>query len=138
MNAIVRALFENWQPFLLLVVILVPIIPPQWLGLRPTYFDTNLKKDFPAEKYSILRAFVHSLLSPLQELIIYWGFRGTVSIVIFVAIGVDLFYRKQLSREAVTLAGIGILALYLEQLIDKAKKISIWKIFEWERKDENT
>lgn len=116
------------------VVLLLPIIPPRWIGMRDTYFDLFYKKELPSQKYSILRVIIHSLLSPITEFLVVWSLRGTISIVIFAVIGADLFFRKKLSSEAVTLVSVGIIALYLEQLIEKAKKITIWKLFEWEKK----
>jgi hypothetical protein len=119
------------------LLLLLPIIPPHWIGLQDTYFNTFYKKEMPVQKYSILKVLINSLLSPITEFLVIWSLKGTVSVVIFVVIGTDLLLRKQLSREAVALVSVGIIALYLEQLIEKAKKISIWKIIEWEKEDDN-
>ena len=137
MQDLLNFLTLYWYAIVFLLILIYPLIPLRWLGLRETYYDFYYKKEIPAQKYSILRAIIHALLTPLQEVIVIWGLRGTVSIVIFVVIGIDLFFKKQLSKEAVTLVSIGILALYLEQLILNAKKITIWKIFEYESKQQS-
>jgi len=127
-------LHDNWLVLVLSILFIIPFISPRYLGLSDTYFDTNLKRNMPSQKYSILRALIYSILSPVQELLVIWGLRGTVSIIVFAVVGVDLYFRKQLSGDAMNLVSIGIVALYLEQLIDKAKKITVWKLFDWESK----
>lgn len=136
-NLIVLGFIANNIVLILLgLLLLLPTIPPRWIGLQDTYFNSFYKKELPVQKYSILKVLINFFLSPITEFLVIWSLKGIVSIVIFAVIGADLFFRKQLSNEAVTLVSVGILALYLEQLIEKAKKITIWKLFEWEKKED--
>lgn len=125
--------YNNWALFLIGIGIILPVIPPEWLGIYE-YYDPVAKIMRKQRRQSLLRFVVQSILSPLLELIIFVGFRGTVTIVIFVTVGIDLYFRRALSREAVILSGIGIGALYFEQLLEKAEEISVWKIFNWKAK----
>ncbi len=130
---------QNW----LLLVLFLPIIPPKWLGYASQYFNTVENKLIPARKSSIAAAFIMMFVDAVSQftnifvnLASLLTLRTATTVIIFIAIGFDIFFRKQISREAITLISIGVIALYLEQLIEKAKKIVLfWKILEWESKD---
>lgn len=117
---------------------IIPVVPPQLLGWDKIYKDQVTGAERKVLRVSILRAILHLFTNIINgaviDLSVLFNFKTVVTLIIFISIGVDLFMRKFLSREAITLAAIGILVLYLELLLEKAKKITVWKFFEWEAK----
>lgn len=139
---IINFLSNNWILLLLLSVVLslIPIFPQDKFGYYSKIWDQSTNEWRNAPKMSLLRVVFHLILSTLSEIplqiLSYFGLKQTISLIIFVVIGFDVFYRQQISREAITLVSIGIIALYLDLLIQSAKKITVfWKILEWERAD---
>jgi len=125
---------EKWDLIVLAIALLIPIIPPTWIGQDKTFYD-NKNQEQNSKKLSVLSAFINLAILPLVNITAFLSLRGTVSLIIFLVIAVDLIYRKQLSREAVILVSIGIVALYLEQLIEKGKEFSFFGIIRWKGKD---
>jgi len=87
-------------------------------------------------KSSPLEALTTALYFTLNKaLLITAGLRGFTTIITFAIIGAALIFNRPINASIVILAAIGIVALYAEQLISQAKKLSIGKFFMYERKD---
>lgn len=84
----------------------------------------------------ILDSFFDSLSRASFSLLAILGLRATVTLIIFVVVIFDIVVKKEISSQAVSLFGIGIVALYLDRLIETGKKISFFGMVAWERKDE--
>jgi hypothetical protein len=124
----VEFIVRYWDWIILVCVLLYPFIQPNWIQQNDSYWDNLSNQWRPVNKFSILQAFINLAVMPLT---VFLSLRGTVSLVIFLVIAIDLIYRKQLSREAVILVSIGIVALYLEQLIEKGEEFSFFGILRW-------
>ena len=137
MNNIIIQFFQNsWLLVLIVIILLLPIIPTSWLALPRTYMDQG--KEVKHLSLSIIESIVHLICKIISRLIIdisiLFTFQTTLSLIIFILIGVDLYYRKQIGQNTILLVIIGIIGLYLQQIIDKGKSFKIWKIFEWKSK----
>jgi len=124
----------KWDIIVLVILLLIPVIKPTWIGQDKTFID-NKNQERDSKKLSVLSALINLAIYPLINITTFLSLKGTISLVIFLVIAVDLIYRKQLSREAVILVSIGIVALYLEQLIERGRKISFLKLIDWESKE---
>lgn len=111
----------------------VPMLPPRWFGALDRYLnpDGTLR---PAEKYSIWRAIIHILLSPLLEILAILGLKGAVTLIIFIVIGFDFYFQQQLSNNATILTVVGLISLYFESILEKARAFRIPHIFEFKSK----
>ncbi|HAS34160.1 hypothetical protein A3J91_03175 [Candidatus Peribacteria bacterium RIFOXYC2_FULL_58_10] len=58
-----------------------------------------------------------------------------IPFIIFAVVIFDIFVKSQISNQAVTLIAIGIIALYLDELVKTGKKISFFGVITWERKE---
>ncbi len=151
---LISFLMNNWVPLGLGLLSILPLFPPEWFGKMKHIYITEQKppesNDPPTGEYRnamkvspvealivmvtpIYGQIVQTVFIPLQILMKY---KEAIVTVIFLVVGFDIFYRKELSQESITLVSIGILALYLDQLIDKGKKLSgLFGLFHWEGKD---
>lgn len=119
--------------FLLLIV---KVIPPEWSGFNK-YID-NVNK-IKANKINLLKfildGVIDGIISPIfLHTHTMLGFKNTVTILIFFAVGFDVFVSNQISGSVVALIGIGIIALYLEKLIETGKNIKLFGgLLDWEK-----
>lgn len=119
-----------WADILIVVPIfalaLLPIIPPTFAGLNKTYFDYYSGKEKDQKKLNFFELVIQ-LISHLVVTgpVLSIGFRGTVTLILFLILGADLFLNRRITDNAVTLSIVGIVALYLEKIIDTADEISI-------------
>lgn len=61
-------------------------------------------------------------------------FKKTVTVIIFSVGMFDIFINHQISTKLITLISIGILALYLEKLIETGKNIKLFGgMMSWEK-----
>ena len=129
----------NWTDVLIIVILfllaIVPIFPCTWGGANKTYFDINKKEDVIQRNFNFIELTVRLfssvvLLGPALSM----GFRGTVTMLLFVVLIADLILNKTITNNAITISIVGIVALYLENILDKAEEISISKIFYWKAK----
>ena len=64
-------------------------------------------------------------------------FKPAITFIIFLVMGFDIFFRHQISQQAITLVSIGIIVLYLERLIETGKHIKLfWGLLDWHKNDE--
>ncbi len=147
-NVVLVTFFQqNWLLLIMLIASIIPIFPPQWFNYTTRYYIGDLYQPGAyqrRQKVSFLHALVKLAIQPISALIfdlmaplqVLMKYKEVIIIMIFLVVGFDVFYRKQISREAITLVSIGILALYFEQLIEKGKKIDgFFHLISWEAKD---
>ncbi len=132
--------------FIVLLIALVfasviKIIPPEWSGLWK--YNNNRKEDGSAPKLTflnfILLNFFDSIVrSVFLPLISSFGLKNMVTLIIFIVVIFDFFFRHQISGQGVTLISVGIVALYLERLIETGKRISLFGgLLTWEKEDQS-
>ncbi len=79
---------------------------------------------------SLIRSFVLSLISA-------FGLKNMVTMIIFIVTGFDIFNSHQVSSASVVLVSIGIIALYLDKLVETGKEISIFgRLLHWKKSGE--
>jgi len=120
------------------IVLLLPVLPPGYIYTPDYYFDNKGQK-IQRGKVSILQFFLHQVVMLLQEILIGiaapLGLKGSVTILIFLVVGADLYFRKGLTSQGLIISIVGVIALYLEQLIEKAKSLEFLKgLFKYESK----
>jgi len=138
----------NWISILLFIFVIIPFFPPEWFNYSPKFYINDPLEPGTYQKsqrISILHAliklvikslsvFVYDITLPFQVIMHY---KEAIILIVFLVVGFDIFYRHQISREAITLVSIGIFALYLERLIEQGKKINgFFNLFNWEAKDD--
>jgi hypothetical protein len=117
----------------------VRIVPPEWAGFLK--YVNNNPTEGRGPKMSILKFVLHSIVDQISSgvfipVLTLFGFKQIVTVVIFIAVGFDIFIRHEISTQVVVLIGIGTIALYLESLVENAKHIKLFGGFlEWQRKD---
>lgn len=120
---------------ILFFLVTAKIFPPHWVGGDKQYIDRN-DQVVRNPKMSIIDAVTNFLFfSMLRNLIVVIGLKGSITLVMFAVIIVELVATSTISTNAVIVASIGILALYLETMVEKAKRIKFFKIFEYESKE---
>ena len=129
---------KNALAIFLFVFLILKIVPPEWAGFHK--YNNNDEQQGRANKMSILRfiidGVIDGILSPISiHILTLFSFKNMITVLIFFVVGFDIFIRHQISAAVVTLIGIGIIALYLENLIDTGKKIEFFGIIKWEKKD---
>lgn len=127
----------HWLSVSVFIVSILPIVKPGWVGQQATYFNQQTNREVPALRQSILAVLLFNLsdaiIRTFQPLIVSLQLRGTMTLLIFVALGTDLYFRHQLSAEAVSVVLVGLIALYFEGMLATAKKIQLW-VLRWESK----
>ncbi len=129
-------LLNNWLDIFIICVlyflIVLPVLPPFFAGLQSEYIDVNTGQNIKQKKVSLIESIPHLLIKTLTfPFIITIPIRGAVTIVLLAALAADLFLNKQITNNGVTLVTVGIVALYLEKVLDTAEEISLWKVFTW-------
>lgn len=120
---------------ILFFLVTAKLFPPQWVGGDKEYTSTEGKL-VRNPKMSIIDAVTNFLFySMLRNLIVVIALKGSITLVMFAVIVVELVATSTISTNAVIVASIGILALYLETMVEKARRIKFFKIFEYESKD---
>lgn len=139
---ILNFILHNWPDIILSVVIFLlatlPIFPPICAGLRWEFYDFNQKK-MVKQKWLNLFETISNLIAftIIQGPILSISFSGTVTLLLFIAIGADLYFNKKITNNAVILVVIGILALYFDKILDISDEITVWKLFSWKSKKNN-
>ena len=134
---IINFIQNNWILILLLYFSLIRIIPPEWAGFWK-HKDDDISKPL-SPKITIMHWMLHMIIESLINaaflpVISIFGLKNMVSLIILSVVGFDVFSRHQISSASVTLAGIGIIALYLDKLVETGKTISILGgLMKWER-----
>src|SRR6266487_1869890 len=137
---IVQFYLNNYLFLWLVVVLLLPIIPPEWAGYWK--YNHNNPTEDRAKKITLLRFILHFLIDSIFVEILLNGmatfqFKQAITFIIFLVMFFDIFFRHQISREAITLVSVGILALYLERLIERGKHIKLfWGLLDWYKDDQ--
>lgn len=137
-----RLIFEfflnNWVLVVVLLLFIIKMVPPEWAGFWKFKYDKD--PEGLAPKITLLKFLLHntfdSILSAfLIPLLAMFEFKKMVTFVIFVVIVFDVFVRHQISGGTITLAGIGIVALYLERLIETGDEIKfLGGLFSWKKR----
>jgi hypothetical protein len=136
-----------WSLILIFISVFIPLFPPEWFNYDDNfYLQNNSGVVYKIQKklkltllHVIIRLLVISIMTItdfLIYIITYFSYKETLSLIVTVAIGFDIFYSKGLSNESVILVVVSLLILYFEKLVDSGKKMSILgKLFNWERAD---
>lgn len=137
-SQIVSFASNHYLAVALLVVSILKIVPPNWVGFWK-YNDNNPTKGrapFITPLTFLLTALFDSVIrSFFLPLLATFNLRNMVSLVIFLVVIFDIFFLREISAPVVTLVGIGIVTLYLETLVEKGKSISLFGLIKWERND---
>lgn len=120
------------------IVFLLPVLSPKFIYTPDYYFDNQSQK-IQRGKVSILQFFLHQVVMLVQEILIGiavpLGLKGSVTILIFLVVGADLYFRKGLTSQGLIISIVGVIALYLDQLVEKAKSLEFLKgLFKYESK----
>jgi len=126
---IINLIKDNFILIAFVILMLLRIIPPEWAGFWK--YQNNKESDGRAPKISFLRLVLHNLIdsilsAALIPLMAAFGFKNIITLIIFIVVGFDIFFRHQISGEAITLVGVGIIALYLDRLIETGKHIKLF------------
>jgi hypothetical protein len=128
---------KNYIIVLLFLFSILKIVPPELAGFRK--YNNDDPKQGRASRITPLNFILHNTLDSAVRcwipLLSLFGLKNMVSLIIFLVVTFDIFVRKEISTQAVTLVGIGIVALYLDMLVETGKKMSFFGIVTWERKD---
>ncbi len=123
----------------LLLVFIIRIVPPETVGLWK--YKNDKESDGRSPRITILNFVLINLFDTIIRsfvipLIAAFGLKNMVTLVIFTVVTFDVFIRHQISTQAVTLIGIGIIALYLDGLLVTGKRIVLFGLLRWERKED--
>jgi len=138
---IIEFVINNYILIGLLLLFIVKIVSPEWAGFWK--FNNNKESDGLAPKITLLKLILHnffdSVLSAfLIPLLAMFEFKKMVTFVIFVVVVFDVFIRHQISGGTVTLTGIGIVALYLERLIETGEELKfLGGLFSWKKNNQH-
>ncbi|MFA5799350.1 MAG: hypothetical protein WC840_00135 [Candidatus Peribacteraceae bacterium] len=135
-DALIWFFQNNWIFVLLFLISLIKAIPHKWL--KSEEFVKASKESRVTLLTFVLESFFDSLSRASFSLLAVLGLQATVTLIIFVVVIFDIVVKREISTQAVSLFGIGIVALYLNRLIETGKKISFFGMVAWERKDEPT
>ena len=139
-SLIVAFLTGNFFSLAILLASLIKVIPPEWAGFWK--YNNNNSAEGKAQKITALNWLLHMIFASLVQsffipLIAAFGLKNMVTLVILMVVGFDIFSRKQVSTASVTLTAIGIIALYLDRLVETGKTIKLFGgLLLWERKDD--
>jgi len=136
---VIDFLKNNFLLMGLFIICIWRIIPQEWAGFWK--YNNNRESEGRAPKISILRLVLHNTFegatsSFLIPLLAAFSFKNTVTIIVFVVVSFDIFFLHQISGHIITLISIGIIALYLERLIETGKNIKLFGgLISWEKND---
>ncbi len=121
-------LANNIILILLFAVSILRIVPPEWAGF---WKFNNKETDGRAPRITVLQFILTSFLDSVVRgfilpLIAAFGLQKMVTLIIFLVVAFEIFFRHEISSEAVALIAIGIIALYLDRLIDTGKSIILF------------
>ena len=133
---IINFVKDNIILLVLSVASIINIVPPEWAGLFK--YNNNDSQQGKAKKITLLHLLLQGVMDGvirgiLIPAVISFGMKNIITLIIFVVISFDLFARHYISGQAVTLVGVGILALYLERLIETGKSIKLFGLLSWEK-----
>ena len=139
-NKIVLSFIQNNSIVILLILFLfslLSVIPPEWCSFWK--FNNNDEKQGRAPRITILNWMLHMIIDSLirsfvLSLISAFGLKNMVTMIIFIVTGFDIFNSHQVSSASVVLISIGIIALYLDKLVETGKEISIFgRLLYWKK-----
>lgn len=121
---------------MLIIILPLKIIPPEWAGFWK--YNNNKKNEGQAPKITILQFFLNNvfdgtLRSFFIPMLVAFNLKNTITFIILSVVIVNILSLKQISPAAITLVGIGILALYLEKLIETGRSIKFFGLLTWEK-----
>lgn len=126
--------------FIYLIIFLisfVPVIPPKWVFDNVDFYKDQEGNKIFRQKQPLLRFLIKQLMGIIQDIILGFAvalsLKGAITILIFLVIGSDLYFTKSLSSNSVIITIVGVVALYMEQLVQNASEID-FKIFKYKSK----
>lgn len=112
------------------IIAIFPFLSPKSVYDVDYYFDQNGEK-VQRGRISIIRFVLKQLTAIFQDvvvsLIVSLTLQGSVTLLIFLVVGVDLYFRKSLSTESVIVTVIGVIALYMNQLVSSASELEFFR-----------
>jgi hypothetical protein len=139
-NSYLIDFFRNNSILLVLLLLsAIHIIPQEWAGYWK--YNNNRKEDGRAPRMTILHWLLTSLLNSIINafivpLIAAFGLDKMVTLIIFAVVGFDIFSGHEISSASVILTVVGIIALYLDRLVDTGKIITMFGgLLHWEKDD---
>lgn len=123
--------------FVLFILSLLKIIPPEWCGFWK--FVNNDEKQGLAPRVTVLNWMLHMIIDSLirsfvLSLLSAFGLKNMVTLIIFIVTAFDIFNNHQISPASVTLVCIGIIAIYLDRLVDTGEEISFFgRLLHWKK-----
>jgi hypothetical protein len=134
-----KFIISNYIDIILVVILFfvftAKVIPPQYAGTDKYYYDQHGNKK-ESQKACLIEALTNMIFFTLfKSLMISITMKGTITLLLFIIVGVELYFSKTISLNAVIVSSIGIIALYFEGIVVSAKELHIWKIFKYISKD---
>lgn len=138
-NVEIISFFENnFILFGLILISLIRIVPPEYAGFWK--YNNNKEEEGRAPRITLLNFILTSLFDSVIRaffipLVAAFGLKNMVSLVIFLVVTFDIFFRNQISTQSVILIAIGIVALYLEQLVETGEEIEFFGgLLHWKKR----
>lgn len=134
---IIGFLINNIVLILLLIISILRIVPPDWAGFWK--FNNNKEADGIAPRITVVNFILTSLFDSIIRaffipLIATFGLKNMVTLIIFLVVAFDIFFRNEITTQSVTLIAIGIVALYLDKLVETGKRITLFGgLLRWEK-----
>lgn len=132
---------NNYLAIILILFSILKIVPPEWAGFWK--YVNNKESEGKAVRITLLNLLLTNFLDSVIRsffipLLAAFGLKNMITLIIFLVVGFDIFFRGQTSTQAVTLVAVGIIALYLDILVETGKKITFFGgLLRWERKDKS-
>ena len=137
--AVIDFIKNNYLLLGLLILLILKIIPPEWAGFFK--YNDNDKAKGKAPRITFLRLLLSNLTESvfigfLLPILSGFGLKNTATLVIFIVVVFDIFSNHQISGGTITLIAIGVIALYLDRLIETGKELKLFgALLSW-KKDE--
>jgi len=137
---IIDFLKQNYLLVIIFLLFIPKIIPPEWCGFWK-YNKFNDPSSGLAPKITILKFILNNIVDSILSaflipILAIFGLKHMVTLVILVVVFFNIVIQKEISVQAVTLVGIGIITLYLERLIETGKHIKLFGgLIDWEKND---
>ena len=113
---------------------MIPIISSRIADPLGYEFNSRMSPPWPNKRWSILKFFVNNFFEVFNQLTLYLGLRGSISVVLFTVVGTDLYFNRTVSTNTVIVIIVAVVALYLEYMIINAEEIEFFKIFRYKAK----
>ena len=126
---------EHWIFICIIIVSVIKFIPAEWIGLNKMVGTTDPKRHFVSLFQIIVGGLFEAIARSSMNLSIAFGLGNVVTFLIFAVVIFDIAVRKEISTQAVSLISIGVLALYLDELVKEGKEMSFFGLATWKRKD---